>query len=149
MYPFNTQSELQLLTEEKNKTAAENMADDILSRNKYAALAYTVKARNAFAKGDFKKVMEYKNAVLSIAPFSYSEYREYCNMLVTGVTLYKKAGDAESAEICFDELKRVADEVHNIKDRQSPLGLKIASQPVTRLSEKMESYIANGGVVSD
>lgn len=149
MYPFNTQSELQLLTEEKNKTVAENMADDILSRNKYAALAYTVKARNAFAKGDFKKVMEYKNAVLSIAPFSYSEYREYCNMLVTGITLYKKTGDTESAEICFDELKRVADEVHNIKDRQSPLGLKISSQPVTRLSEKMESYIANGGAVSD
>ena len=49
----------------------------------------------------------------------------------------------------LDELKRVADEVHNIKDRQSTLGLKIASQPVTRLSEKMESYIANGGVVSD
>lgn len=149
MYPFNTQSELQLLTEEKNKTAAENMADDILSRNKYAALAYTVKARNAFAKGDFKKVMEYKNAVLLVAPFSYSEYREYCNMLVTGVTLYKKAGDTESAKICFDELKRVADEVHNIKDRQSTLGLKISSQPVTRLSEKMESYIANGGAVSD
>ena len=62
-------------------------------------------------------------------------------MLITGITLYNRAGDTSSAQICLKELKSAAQAVHTAEDRLSTLGAKIKDQPETRLPDDIEEYL--------
>lgn len=141
LYPFDTRTQTQLLINEKDTEKAGEIADGIISRNEYVPIAYTVKARQAYSAGDFKKVIEYKRQIFEKAPFAYEEYKEYCYMLITGITLYNRSGDTSSAQICLKELKSAAYSVHTAKDRLSNLGAKIKDQPETRLPDDIEEYL--------
>ncbi|MBR5295422.1 MAG: hypothetical protein IKU24_02390, partial [Clostridia bacterium] len=110
-------------------SVAEVIADRILERNAYVSLAYSIKARSAYEKGDFAKVFEYKKKCFDVAPFSHSEYWEYGTMLVNGIKLYEAAGDDSSAEYCRKELSALIKAVRAQKDRLSDLGAQIEQQP--------------------
>lgn len=141
LYPLDTRSETELLVSESDAAKAQKMADDIISRNKYVTVAYSVKARKAYSDGDFKSVIEYKNKVFETAPFDYAEYKEYCYMLMTGIDLYRKNGDFKSARICLDEIVASAEKVQNAKNRLSPIGAKISQQPRTKLPADITDFI--------
>ena len=141
LYPFDTRTQTQLLINEKDTEKAGEIADGIISRNEYVPIAYTVKARQAYSAGNFTKVIEYKRQIFEKAPFAYEEYKEYCYMLITGITLYNRSGDTSSAQICLKELKSAAYSVHTAKDRLSNLGAKIKDQPETRLPDDIEEYL--------
>lgn len=147
IYPLDTRSEIQLLINEKDSEKVNEIADDIISRNKYITLAYSVKARQAYSKGDFSQLIEYKRLIFSKAPFAYEEYKDYCYMLMNGVSLYRKAGDFSSAQICLKELEAAVGEVHSAKERLSGLGAKIKDQPETRLPEDVEEYVKSEAAV--
>lgn len=140
MYPLDTRSEIQILINEKDTEKANKIADNIISRNEYVAIAYSVKARTYYSKGDFAKLIEYKREIFEKAPFAYEEYKEYCYMLISGVTLYNNAGDTKSAQICLKELKATVNRVHTSAERLSSLGAKIKDQPETRLPDDIEEY---------
>lgn len=141
LYPLDTRAETQLMINETNSEKANETADDIIARNEYVTVAYSLKARTYYSEGDFSKVIKYKKLIFEKAPFAYEEYEDYCYMLITGVSLYSDAGDNQSAEICLKELKSAANAVHNSKDRLSALGAKIKDQPETRLPDDIEEYL--------
>mgnify|MGYP002529928648 CR=1 FL=1 len=141
MYPWNTENEIILLTEAKNITEANKIADDIISRNTHVQIAYSAKARYYFSKGDFGSLIECKNQIFEKAPFAYEEYEEYCYMLIHGITLYEQAGDMHSAEICKKELLSTKEKVEGAENRLSKLGRMIHDQPITRLPEEITDYI--------
>lgn len=142
IYPWNTQNEIRLLAAEEDLDTAVGTADDILERNEYVILAYSVKARQAYSQGNFAKLIDYKRLIFEKAPFEYEEYEEYGYMLINGIALYQQAGDTDSAQICRQELLWVKDRVHTAGSRLSRLGGMIDDQPVTWLPEDMEAYIA-------
>lgn len=142
MYPWNTQNEIQLLVTEENISVANDLADDILGRNEYVTLAYSVKARHAYAQGDFAGLIAQKRKIFDKAPFAYEEYEEYAYMLINGIAIYSREGDSDSARICEEELITVGNYVHSVQDRLSQLGTMIDDQPTTRLPEDVEKYIA-------
>ena len=142
MYPWNTQNEIALLVNEKDSAKANEIADDIISRNPYVTVAYSAKARYYFSKGDFGQVIKYKNLIFEKAPFAYEEYEEYCYMLMHGITLYEQAGDAYSVEICKRELFSAKEKIEGMENRLSKLGKGIKDQPVTQLPEEIDAYIA-------
>lgn len=141
MLPFNTQNEINLLTNEQDLDRAEQIADDILSRNGSVIIAYNVKAKNAYSKGVYGDVIKYKNRIFELAPFEYQEYEEYCRMLIKGIELYTAKGSEKSAAICADELIKAADAVHALPEKQSRLGKMIKDQPNTALPEEIEAYV--------
>lgn len=141
VYPLDTRSQTQLLLKETDLQKADAMADDILTRNESVTVAYSVKARYAYSKGDFAKVIEYKQQIFDRTTFAYEEYEEYCYMLINGFALYRQAGDTYSAQICAKELKAAADSVHTAENRLSSLGAKIKDQPETQLPEDIEKYL--------
>ncbi len=141
MYPVHTQNEIQLLIKEENIEKADKRADEILSRNKYAMIAYSAKARKAYSDGNFSQVITYKRKIFEKAPFAYEEYEEYAYMLITGIRLYQQAGDTESVQICREELQVVGDRVHNMRRKLSYLGTRIKDQPETQLPEEIERYM--------
>lgn len=145
MYPVHTQNEIQLLIKEENIEKADKRADEILSRNEYAMIAYSAKARKAYSDGNFSQVITYKRKIFEKAPFAYEEYEEYAYMLITGIRLYQQAGDSESVQICREELQMVGDRVHNMRRKLSYLGTRIKDQPETQLPEEIERYMKKGG----
>ena len=84
---------------------------------------------------------DHKNIVFEKAPFQYSEYEEYCYMLINGIGLYRKAGDVASADVCEQELIRTYEKVMSLDDRLSGFGRKIKDQPVTELPEDIVRYV--------
>ena len=109
LYKYNTENEIAILKKETDLQKAEKIADDILERNGYAVLALDVKAKSAYSDGDFEKLIEYKTKIFEIAPFNFSEYEEYCYMLMNGISLYTAAGDNASAEICRKEFVKTVE----------------------------------------
>ncbi len=141
LYPFETRNQTNLLTQIEDLAKADQMADDILKRNEYVTLAYSVKARYAYSQGDFGQLIAHKNALFERAPFQYAEYEEYCYMLINGITLYTRNGDTKSASVCKQELLAAQKAVAAQADRLSTLGTKITDQPVTELPADIQNYI--------
>lgn len=141
MYPLDTRVQTQLLINETDSNKANEIADDIISRNEYVTVAYSLKAKTYYSEGDFSNVIKYKKMIFEKAPFAYEEYKEYCYMLITGISLYNEAGDTSSAKICLNQLKSAADSVHTLKNKLSPLGAKIKDQPETELPDDIEDYL--------
>ena len=143
LYPWNTQAATYQLTKIDDINEAAELADEILLRNEFVTLAYTVKARQAYSKGDFANVIAYKNELLDRAPFQYEEYEEYCYMLINGISLYTKSGDTYSAEVCKKELIKVSQRLEQAEKRISKLGKMIKDQPITELPVNIQNYIGS------
>lgn len=142
VFPWNTQNEISLMSAEEDLKSAADLADDILQRNRYVTVAYSVKAREAYAAGDFGAVIEQKQKLFSIAPFAYDEYVEYGYMLANGVSLYSQAGDTRSAEVCANELIKLPKRLQAQQSRLSGLGAKIQDQPNLQLPSDLAEFIA-------
>ncbi len=129
IYGFDTLSKVQLITQEKDGELLEKYADDIINNNGYLAIAYDVKANKAYKKGDFKKVVEYKDKALNCAPYSLEEYTDYCDKMIVGISLYENIGDDYSAEFCKKKLVSVKEKADETKEKTSALGWKIQDKP--------------------
>lgn len=141
LFPANTDNKIQLLLQTDDINETEEIANDILKRNSYVSVAYSAKARAAYAKGDFATAIKYKKLVFEYAPFSYDEYQEYCYMLINGIILYNQAGYYEDATICQNELINTKDLYVNQLKKISNLGKMIIDQPKIQFSEDIEHYI--------
>ena len=146
LYPYNTLAQIELLTEEINIDQMNNIADDILSRNEYIAVAYSAKARYAYSNGNFEDVITYKKKVFKYAPYQIEDYNEYCRMLIIGIQLYEQSGDSFSAEYCFKELQKVPEMLERVKNRTDSLAFLLTDKPelelepeITTWTEKYES----------
>ncbi len=142
LYPFNTQNETALLTQIEDYDIAFANAEKILKQNEYVTLAYSVKSRYYFSQGDFGELISVKNTTFEKFPFRYSEYEEYCYMLINAINFYSGAGEFESAELCKEELLSVPKRLRETVDRLSPLGRMIKDQPTTALPNDIIDYIA-------
>ena len=141
LYPPYTSAEVTALQQATEPAEMEEIADRILARNEYVAVAYSAKARAAYARGDFAAVIENQNAALSAAPFSYEAYCDYGYMLANGHSMYLQAGDTASAEVCETELLALARGVRMQQDRLSEWGAAIDDQPITVLPDDLAAYV--------
>lgn len=143
LYPYNTRNKLHLLEAETDYERANALADEILAQNTHYYAPYSIKAKYAYSKGDFLAVIKNKEQVFLKNPFRYTEYKEYCIMLINGINAYEKIGDTKSADILRGELLMTKDKIESNKDRLSSLGRMIDELPVTKLSYDVEYYIEN------
>lgn len=141
MYPLNTQAQTQLLLSADSIEESNSIADKILERNEYITVAYSAKARYYYQKGDFGKVIENKNNIFEKSQFATDEYKEYCYMLINGISLYSKNGDTYSMRICSNELINAADNLSAMKEKLSYFGKIIKDQPDTELEEEVLQFI--------
>lgn len=141
LYPFHTQNEVSRLIIASDVRQTEKISSDIVSRNKYVAVAYDALAKISYSKGDFSKVIEYKNRIFEIAPFDSEQYAEYCTMLMQGISLYNQAGDKSSAQVCRKELVAAREKLNSLNDRLSFFAKRIDEQPTTVLPDVINEYI--------
>ena len=141
LYPFNTRNKLNMLSQERDLSKADAIADAILQQNTAYYAPYSVKAKCSFSTGDFTSLIQYKRAVFEKNPFDHTEYEEYCKMLLTGMGMYQKAGDTRSVEFCIKELQNTLKLLESNKQRLSSLGKMIDDQPVTELPAELLQQI--------
>lgn len=141
LYPYSTECDIHILKNADDLTVLDETADRIIERNKYVPVAYSVKARVAYNKGDFAKVVEYKKKTIKLAPLAAAEYKEYAYMLINGISLYTQAGDSYSADYCKAELLSLSDELKCAKEKISELGEAIDMQTKLAFPAEIVEYI--------
>lgn len=141
LYPYNTRNTLHMMERETDLQEADRIADRIIKQNDTYFAPYSIKAKYAYSIGDFVEVIRNKNEVFLRYPFKYTEYKEYCVMLINGVALYTQQGDMSSVDICNREILAAYEKLEGNKTRLSELGSRIEEQPTLELSESVLTYI--------
>ena len=141
IYPNNTLNHIAMIQNADDLSDITHLADRVLQQNAIVPIAYDVKAKQAYAEGDFATVITYKRKAIAAAPFLHESYTDYCYMLINGIQLYEQYGDEQSAQVCRTELFAVAEQVRTLPQRLSTLGQKISDQPDTQLPADIQNYL--------
>ena len=141
IYPYNTRNTLRMMEAESDLEEANRIADRIIKQNKTYFAPYSIKSKYAYLTGDFVEVIRNKNEVFLRYPFKYTEYKEYCVMLINGVALYEKQGDEASVKIINQEILATYEKLEANKTRLSKLGRRIEEQPTLEFSESVLTYV--------
>lgn len=135
LYHGNTMAKVELLKEAESAEEMEQIADWILESNRHVAVAYSAKARAAFANGDVEAFIRYKLQAIQLAPYQYEEYVDYLDSLAYCEKLYRQAGDMDSAEFCVEYAEEIPEMLKEVGDRTTSLGWKIKDRPQAALSQ--------------
>ena len=141
LYPYNTRNTLHMMEAESDLEEANRIADRIIQQNHTYFAPYSIKAKYAYSIGDFVGVIKNKNEVFLRYPFKYTEYKEYCVMLINGVALYEQQGDETSVKVINQEILAAYDKLEGNKTRLSELGRRIEEQPTLEFSDSVLTYI--------
>lgn len=141
LYPYNTRNTLHMMEAETELEEANRIADRIIKQNDTYFAPYSIKAKYAYSVGDFEEVIHNKNEVFLRYPFKYTEYKEYCVMLINGVALYERQGDESSVKVINQQILSAYDKLENNKTRLSELGRRIDEQPTLEFSDSVLTYI--------
>jgi hypothetical protein len=141
VYPGYTSAWLKLLPQAEDAESMDAVADEILVRNSSCSLAYSAKARAAYAAGDFGSMIEYKEQAIALAKYSQAEYLDYLDMLAVGVQLYTANGDTASADYCRQRICAVPEAMDQVLENTSALGWKIDDLPSLTLPESYQQLV--------
>jgi tetratricopeptide (TPR) repeat protein len=119
------------------KMSKENVVKTIIDYN----VDYDHIIDSFYEKGDFKKVIKYKNKAIDCAPYSLEEYTDFCEKLLVGVSLYENVNDKQSARVCKRELIDISDRLAETKEKTSSLAWKIQNKPELDLPEEYAEII--------
>ena len=140
IYGKDTQTQIVLMTQEKNYENIKVYAEEILSRNEHVSIAYSACANQAFKNGDIKSFIEYKEKAIGAARYSIDEYNDYCEKLIVAINLYAEARDMTSAQYCMERLVEVEEMLNDLKESTDDLAWKIKDKPNLSL-ESFSEYI--------
>ena len=136
IYPGYTEAWKDLLTQAGDVTEMERLADKILSQNESVSLAYSAKARAAYAEGDFGEMIRNKQRAIALSRYELAEYLDYFDMLYVGIQLYSVNGDMQSAAYCRERLLEIPDMLEEVLKQTSALAWRIHDKPELELPEE-------------
>ena len=142
IYPGYTEAWVQVLSQTEDPAEMEAVADRILGLNDQISIAWSAKARCAFARGEIGQMIDCKKKAISLQRYFVDEYTDYFDMLETGMLLYRQAGDEDSARFCLDELRQIPELLDRVRTETSALGWRIQNQPVTTLPQEYLDRLA-------
>jgi len=141
IYPYHTQANAVLLQQAATPVETEEYADRILKVNDASSLAWSAKARVAYANGNFERVIQYKEKAISLARYAKEEYLDYFEMLWVGYQLYTQHGDTSSAEVCRQKLLSIPEMVGEVLEATSKRAWKITDKPDLTLPDDFKQIL--------
>ena len=141
LYPWDTFSNMTLLTETDDAETLKNISSKILKQNESVALAWDAKANAAYADGDFAEMITCKQNAIALSKYSAEEYEDYFEKLRIGRELYLQNEDLNSAKICEEELLAIPDRMQQVFANTSSIAWRIADVPDLILSNECIAYI--------
>lgn len=133
LYPWNTFSQIRLLTQDTELSTFAERSNLILRQNPYSAVAWNAKATVAWQQGDFAEVVRAKRRAIACNKYDINEYTDYLDKLLDGVRRYRAAGQAENAQLCIEEARRIPQSLADVKATSSSLAWKITDIPQLEL----------------
>lgn len=135
LYPWNTFSQLQLLTEDTDMAMFTRRSSQILRQNPYCAVAWNAQAVTAQQQGDYSAVVYAKRKAIACNRYELAEYTDYLDQLLTGAQQYTETGQSENAALCIEEARRIPAYLAELEAETSPLAWRIADRPQLELPQ--------------
>lgn len=141
VFPGYTNAWIAALTQAEDAEEMDAVADRVLALNDSVSLAYSAKARAAYADGDFGSMIEYKQRAIMLSKYSLEEYLDYFDMLYIGVQLYRENGDTASADYCIDRLREIPEMLEDVSESSSGLAWMIDDRPELSLPAEYQAVL--------
>lgn len=142
LYPNHTYALMEKLKAAGSAEEVSVLSERILARNKSVSLAWSAKARVAYARGDFTTVISAKTEAISLSPYTLEEYLDFFDMLYKGYELYTENNMADSAEFCRQCLLSIPSLLEDTLIHTSSLGRRIADQPNLILPAEYQTILS-------
>ena len=142
MYPDYTGAWIDKLSAVRDVGEMDDTADRILRLNCSVSLAYSAKARAAYADGDLENMIVWKQEAIRLAKYDLDEYLDYFDMLSTGISLYESAGDKTSAAYCAQKLSEIPEGLSHLLEETDLLAWKIRDTPELSLPPAYQERLA-------
>ncbi|MCU6687666.1 O-antigen ligase family protein [Dorea acetigenes] len=140
-YEGNTMAKIGLLLQAEDSENMGKTADSILEANEHVPVAYSAKARAAFADGDVDAFIDNKLTAIRLGPYHREEYTDYMETLAWCEQEFLKTGDTKSAAYCLERAEEIPEMLEEVKERTSTLGWKIKDQPETEISQEEQELL--------
>lgn len=142
IYPWNTFSQLQLLTEDTDMVTFAERSTRIIRQNSYSAVAWNARAIVAQQQGDYSAVVYAKRKAISCNKYDIEEYTDYIDKLLDGAARYERSGQHENAVLCMAEAQSVPQQLLDLRENTSALAWRIADVPQLELPQEYIDKLA-------
>lgn len=136
LYKYNTNVNINLLLDSKSQDEAEELANKIIKQNSKCYIAYDALAVSCANNKDYDLMVEYKQKSLEICRYEVSEYQDYVKLLQRAVEYYNDEGKTEEANKYINYMKKVPEQLKNIKNETSSIAYRINDKPKFEMNEE-------------
>lgn len=126
---------------ENNINTANELADEILEKNKYIVEAYLVKASYCLENKEYDKALEFSKKAISLDKYNMEEYDNYILILSQIINEKIIKEDYNEVNIYINEVLNVENMLETLKNNTSDLSKYFIDKPSFELSEKSKEYI--------
>lgn len=142
VYPWNTFSQLRLLTEDTDMETFEERTERILRQNRSSAVAWNARALAAWQRGDMAEMVQAKRKAISCNKYDIEEYTDYIDKLLDGAARYERSGQHENAALCTEEAQSIPQQLLGLREKTSALAWRISDVPQLELPQEYLDRLA-------
>lgn len=126
---FNTMALVRQLGITDDIEKEKDLAQSVIEKNKHMDMAYNAMARYYLTNNDVENFILYELKCIELAPYNHDYYVEFADYLLQSCDIYIKNSQADSAKICYAQLKSIPDKFTQLSDKTSSLAWKINDIP--------------------
>lgn len=129
--PNNTEALVMKMENTADRREAVQLADQILSQNRYLVEAYEIKAYAAASEGNLELMMENFDQVLRLEKYNVEKYKRYEQLLEDAIRQYYAAEvrDEANARKAQDKIDAIHLQLNALQETTSQLAYKIKDLP--------------------
>ena len=142
IYPWNTFSQMRLLTEDTDANMLAERSAGIIRQNRYSAVAWNAQVLVAWQRGDISEMVYAKRKAISCNKYDITEYTDYIDKLIDGAERYEDTKQHENAQLCIEEAKQIPQYLSDVRNGTSALAWKIADVPQLELPQEYIDRLA-------
>ena len=151
IFPAYTNAQIEMMSDCADIGQANELADQIISRNTFVAQAHRVRAGYAYALGDLQQFTEAGFTALSLDPYNTDSYADYGMKLMVAAQQSKAVGDPEVKRYCDQALRDMQALMDQTRQKTSALAWRIQDKPDFSLPKELTEYMQSieGGQKND
>ncbi|MDO5146844.1 MAG: O-antigen ligase family protein [Eubacteriales bacterium] len=139
--PFYTESNAELLSQEKDIGKAKALALKIKKQNPYVPECYDILTVASFMEGRYEEMAVYKKKAIQLQKYNLDAYEKYLMFLSKAIDSANTKGDMGTVVKLLPLVTEVPELLDDVEKNTTPLAFKTKDIPQFELSEDMQVYI--------
>ena len=141
VYPRHTDALTMELTKKETVKELDDYSDRILRLNDASSIAYSAKARAAFAQGNVQSMIYYKLKAIGNYKYNLAEYTDFIDYLNRSVEIYLGIGEEDKAMDTMRYFVLTDKMLEDVKSSTSDLAYKINDKPDLELPDSYRTIV--------